>query len=92
LTELGLRRSPDVAEPEDHAAILLRIDVRACSPEMVRLRLKPSARCSRRTLSLGSATFFADLEPAERSQFYRSVGALGRMYMELEAEAFALPA
>jgi hypothetical protein len=35
LTELGLRRSPDVAEPEDHAAILLRIDVRACSPEMV---------------------------------------------------------
>jgi TorA maturation chaperone TorD len=34
LAELGLRRSPDVAEPEDHAAILLRIDARACSPEM----------------------------------------------------------
>jgi hypothetical protein len=36
--------------------------------------------------------FFADLERTERAQFYRSVGALGRVYMEVEAEAFALPA
>ena len=36
--------------------------------------------------------FFTDLEGAQAAQFYRSVGALGRAYMAIEAEAFALPA
>jgi TorA maturation chaperone TorD len=36
--------------------------------------------------------FFADLERAKAAQFYRSVGALGRAYIEIEAEAFTRPA
>jgi TorA maturation chaperone TorD len=52
LVELGLRRSPDICEPEDHAAILCAL----MSGLVRRLRLKPSARCSRCTLFLGSAT------------------------------------
>jgi TorA maturation chaperone TorD len=36
--------------------------------------------------------FFADLEQAEAGGFYRHVGAIGRLFMEIEAEAFALPA
>jgi TorA maturation chaperone TorD len=35
--------------------------------------------------------FFADLERADAADFYRSVGALGRSLIALEAEAFALP-
>ena len=35
--------------------------------------------------------FFADLERAEAADFYRHVGALGRVFIEIEAEAFALP-
>jgi hypothetical protein len=34
--------------------------------------------------------FFADLERANAAEFYRSVGALGRVFMAVEAEAFAL--
>jgi TorA maturation chaperone TorD len=36
--------------------------------------------------------FFADLEQAKAALFYCSVGALGRVYMEIEVEAFALSA
>jgi TorA maturation chaperone TorD len=35
--------------------------------------------------------FFADLESAEAANFYRCVGALGRAFMDIEAQAFELP-
>jgi TorA maturation chaperone TorD len=35
--------------------------------------------------------FFADLERAEAAVFYRRVGTLGRVFIEIETEAFALP-
>ena len=34
--------------------------------------------------------FFLDLERAEGADFYRRVGALGRVFIEIESEAFAL--
>jgi TorA maturation chaperone TorD len=36
--------------------------------------------------------FFADLERANSADFYRAVGALGRVFIDIETEAFALPA
>ena len=36
--------------------------------------------------------FFADLERAQAAAFYRSVGTLGRVFVEIETEAFALAA
>ena len=35
--------------------------------------------------------FFADLERAEAADLYRRIGTLGRVFMEVETEAFALP-
>jgi TorA maturation chaperone TorD len=35
--------------------------------------------------------FFADLEQAEAADFYRHVGTLGRLLVDIENEAFALP-
>jgi TorA maturation chaperone TorD len=35
--------------------------------------------------------FFADLERAAAADFYRSVAAVGRTFIEIETEAFALP-
>ena len=31
---------------------------------------------------------FADLEKSETANFYKTVGALGRLFMEIETEAF----
>jgi len=39
-----------------------------------------------------AARFFADLERAQAAQFYRSVGMLGRVFIEIESQAYALPA
>jgi TorA maturation chaperone TorD len=35
--------------------------------------------------------FFADLERVQRSDFYRRVGTVGRLFVEIETNAFALP-
>jgi TorA maturation chaperone TorD len=34
---------------------------------------------------------FADIERAQAADFYRRVGSLGRVFIEIETEAFALP-
>jgi TorA maturation chaperone TorD len=49
------------------------------------------ARFFERHLAPWAARFFADLETTGAAQFYKSVGRLGRTFMELEAEAFKLP-
>jgi TorA maturation chaperone TorD len=36
--------------------------------------------------------FFVDLESAQAADFYRRLGALGRVFMNIETEAFELPA
>jgi hypothetical protein len=35
--------------------------------------------------------FFTDLESAGAANFYRALGTLGRVFMDIEAEAFDLP-
>jgi TorA maturation chaperone TorD len=91
LAELGLRRSPDIAEPEDHAAILCEL-----MSGLARRQWPAPPGAERGLFEVHLAPwighFFTDLERAKAGQFYRSVGALGRVYMEIEAEAFALPA
>jgi TorA maturation chaperone TorD len=34
--------------------------------------------------------FFSDLEDAEAASFYRHVGSVGRTFLEIEKEAFAM--
>ena len=51
----------------------------------------PSARLFEQHLSPWIGRFFADLEQAEAAEFYRRIGTLGRVFMEIETEAFALP-
>jgi TorA maturation chaperone TorD len=36
--------------------------------------------------------FFTDLENAQAADFYRRLGSLGRIFMDIETEAFELPA
>ena len=87
---LGIERAPDRAEPEDHAATLCEIMAGLASREL------PEPAGAEREffeqhLSPWIGRFFADLERAKAADFYRAVGALGRIFMAIEAEAFALP-
>jgi TorA maturation chaperone TorD len=90
LGRLGIERAAGQAEPEDHAAILCEI-----MSGLVSRRFPAPAGAGQELFEQHLAPwighFFADLERAEASDFYRRVGTLGRVFVEIETEAFALP-
>lgn len=91
LARMGIARREGVVEPEDHAGILCEI-----MSGLVSGRL-PAAPDSDRTIfekhmAPWIGRFFTDLENAEAADFYKRLGTLGRVFMNIEAEAFALPA
>lgn len=90
LHRLGIERAEEQSEPEDHAAFLLAImsglaDGRIAAPAGADRQL------FEQHLAPWIGRFFGDLEQARSAEFYASVGALGRAFMEIEVEAFALP-
>jgi TorA maturation chaperone TorD len=89
LVRLGIERATGQAEPEDHAAILCEVMTGLLSR---RFSTSPAAdrELFERHLSPWMGQFFADLEHAKAADFYRHVGALGRAFMNIETEAFAL--
>ena len=91
LATIGVARAEGVVEPEDHAGILCEIMSGLASGRL------PAPPDSDRTIfekhmAPWIGRLFADLENAEAADFYRRVGTLGRVFMDIEAEAFDLPA
>jgi TorA maturation chaperone TorD len=89
LARLGIERAPGCAEPEDHAAILCEIMAGLVSGRLLALCGADRALFEA-YLAPWMERFFADLERANAAVFYRSIGALGRVFMAVEAEAFTL--
>jgi len=87
LIRLRIERAPGQAEPEDHAAILCEIMAGLAGQA---LPAPPGAdrELFEAHLAPWMARFFADLEHAQAAAFYRSVGMLGRTFMQIESEAF----
>jgi TorA maturation chaperone TorD len=90
LARFGIERAPGQSEPEDHAAILCEIMAGISNRQFA---AQPSAERElfEQHLSPWIGRFFTDLERAEAARFYRAVGALGRIFIEIETEAFGLP-
>jgi TorA maturation chaperone TorD len=88
---LGIEREDRVAEPEDHVAVLFDVMAGLIRGDFAAEGLDDEIFFSRH-LKPWAARFFADLETAQAAKFYRAVGAYGRLFVEIEAEAFALPA
>jgi TorA maturation chaperone TorD len=90
LARLGIERAAGQAEPEDHVAILCEIMAglaggRFPAPEGA------SRVLFEEHLAPWMKRFFVDLEQAEAAELYRRVGTLGRVFIAIEREAFALP-
>ena len=90
LIALGIERVEGNVEPEDHAAILCEIMAgvtggRFDAPEGTDRKL------FEKHLAPWMNRLFADVEQAEHADFYQRVGALGRLFVQIEMEAFALP-
>ena len=90
LASIGVERAEGQAEPEDNAAILCEIMAGLADG---RLSAPPGAERElfEKHIAPWMGRFFRDLECADEVDFYRGVGMLGRVFLEIESEAFALP-
>jgi TorA maturation chaperone TorD len=90
LERLGIEKVAGHTEPEDHAAILCEI-----MAGLIARDIAAAAGADReffaKHLSSWIRRFFVDLEKAKSVEFYARVGALGRIFIDIETEAFALP-
>lgn len=89
LASLGIERAPGLHDPEDHIAILCDVMAGLAADEF---DADPSAErvFFERHIKPWGARFFADLEIAPSSRFYKAVGELGRTFVEIEAQAFEM--
>ena len=90
LAPLGIERVEGNCEPEDHAAILCEI-----MSGLVSGRLPAPAGTEQtifeKHLAPWIGRFFADLEQTKAANLYQRVGTLGRVFMDIETQASALP-
>ena len=89
LRQLGAERAPGQAEPEDHAALLLQVMAGFASGTLA-APLAAEREFFDVHVAPWMGRFFVDLERAETADFYGRVGALGRTFIDIEAEAFTL--
>ena len=89
LDALGIERAGTSREPEDHIAILLEVMAGLARGDF-EAEFSEQARFFERHLKPWAARMFADLEMSRSAHFYRAVGRVGRVFMELESEAFTL--
>jgi TorA maturation chaperone TorD len=89
LAALGIERAEGEYESEDHAAILCEIMSGIAGGQFP----APSGadrQLFERHLAPWLGRFFNDLERCQVADFYRDVGTLGRVFIEIESEAYAL--
>ncbi|SMH35388.1 TorD/DmsD family molecular chaperone [Azospirillum agricola] len=87
LQALGFERAPGVSEPEDHIAGLCDI--------MAALVLDGADDAVQRHVFASHLVpwadrFFRDLEKAGAASLYRPVGTIGRLFLSIESNAFAM--
>lgn len=89
LDALGIERAGTSREPEDHIATLLEVMAGLARGDF-EADFAEQARFFERHLKPWASRMFADLEMSRSANFYRAVGRVGRVFMELESEAFTL--
>ncbi|WP_050929719.1 TorD/DmsD family molecular chaperone [Aestuariivita boseongensis] len=89
----GITRAPNVYEPEDNIASLMEM----MAGMIVGRFGEPASLEAQKTfwskhIGPWAGHFFSDLEAAKNSVFYASVGSAGKVFMEIEREAFRMTA
>jgi TorA maturation chaperone TorD len=91
LAGFGVERADNVFEPEDHIAILCEVMAGLAAG---RIEAEPGSDRGlfERHLRPWAPRFFVDLETAKSARFYRAVARVGGLFLDIEAEAFAMDA
>lgn len=90
LQRIGIEKAEGHSEPEDHISFLFEVMSALARGEHETL---PGADRDffERHIAPWVPRFFADLERSKSAEFYARAAALGRAFMDIETEAFALP-
>ncbi len=87
----GVTRAPNAYEPEDNIASLMEMMAGLITGRFGRVAtLEEQKSFFAKHIGPWAGHFFTDLEAAKNSVLYASVGAVGRVFMEIEAEAFRM--
>lgn len=91
MERFGIASADNASDPEDHIAAIAEMMAGLIGGDFG----PPAALAVQKQffdthLAPWAPRFFADLEKAASAQFYRQVGAVGRLLMQIETEAFAL--
>jgi len=92
---IGLRisRAPNVFEPEDNIASLFEMMAGMITGRFGEpASLDQQKEFFNRHIGAWAEHFFSDLEGAKNSVLYAPVGAIGRVFMDIEQEAFRMVA
>jgi TorA maturation chaperone TorD len=90
LQRVGIQRADEQKEPEDHAAILFEV-MAGLAGDNIAAPAGAERDVFENHLMPWIGRFLTDLEQAKAADFYARVGALGRVFIAIETEAFALP-
>jgi TorA maturation chaperone TorD len=89
LKRLGLERAEGHGDPEDHIGTLCEIMSGFASGRFDASAADESCFFAAHVAPWASQ-LFADLEQAEAAKFYRAVASVGRLFIGIEAEGFAM--
>jgi TorA maturation chaperone TorD len=89
LQRLGIEGAAGNSEPEDHAAIICEVMAGLVGGEIA-APVGADRDFFEKHLAPWIRRFFVDLEKAESADFYACVGLLGRTFVDIETEGFAL--
>lgn len=94
MQKLGYARADDVAEPEDHMGALCELMALLIRGGEGRgpAELKTQERLFQQHLAPWGERFFTDLEKAASAKLFKPVGTIGRLFMTIETQAFAMAA
>ena len=91
LVEMGIARTKVSSEPEDHMAFLCEVMNRLILGDCSQgLSLEMQQKFFGKHLAPWAINFFRDLESANSAKIYKPIGVLGRVFIEIEFEAFEM--
>lgn len=91
MTDLSIERQEDISEPEDHIGSLFEM----MSGLILGNYGSPAPITTQREfyashIESWATHFFKDLESAKLSKLYQPVGTIGRLFVEIESNAFSM--
>jgi TorA maturation chaperone TorD len=91
LARLGLARSEQVFEPEDHLGTLFEVMAQLILGEVAEGQPDAAATFFKQHIESWGERAFEDIGLAPSATFYRAVAGTGQLWLEIETEALALP-